>query len=41
MSFNPNQNQQITLNDRFINQTPRTQKIIMNSWCIDIEGILP
>lgn len=29
MSFKPNQNQQITLNDSFINQTPRTQKIII------------
>lgn len=38
MSFKPNQNQQITLNDSFIDQTPRTQKIIMNFWCIDIKG---
>ena len=40
MSFNPNQNQQITLNDSFINQTPRTQKIIMNSWCKDFADIV-
>ena len=40
MSFKPNQNQQITLNDSFINQTPRTQKIIMNSWCKDFADIV-
>ncbi len=40
MSFKPNQNQQITLNDSFINQTPRTQKIIMNSWCRDFADIV-
>lgn len=38
MSFKPNQNQQITLNDSFMNQTLRTQKIIMNSCSIDIDG---
>lgn len=31
MSFKINQNQQITLNDSFVNQTPRTQKMIMKS----------
>lgn len=40
MSFKPNQNQQITLNDSFINQTPRTQKIIINSWCKDFADIV-
>lgn len=40
MSFKLNQNQQITLNDSFINQTPRTQKIIMNSWCKDFADIV-
>ena len=40
MSFKPNQNQQITLHDRFINQTPRTQKMIMNSWCKDFADIV-
>ena len=40
MSFKTNQNQQITLNDSFINQTPRTQKIIMNSWCRDFADIV-
>lgn len=40
MSFKLNQNQQITLDDSFINQTPRTQKIIMNSWCRDFADIV-
>lgn len=40
MSFKLNQSQQITLNDSFINQTPRTQKIIMNSWCRDFADIV-
>lgn len=40
MSFKPNQNQQLTLNDSFINQTPRTQKIIMKSWCKDFADIV-
>ncbi|MGN0247243.1 MAG: transposase [Lachnospiraceae bacterium] len=35
MSFKTNQNQQLTLDDRFINQSSRTKKIIMNSWCKD------
>lgn len=39
-SFKPNQNQQLTLNDSFINQTPRTQKIIMKSWCKDFADIV-
>lgn len=40
MSFKPNQNQQITLHDSFTNQTPRTQKMIMNSWCKDFADIV-
>lgn len=40
MSFKPNQNQQITLHDSFINQTPRTQKMIMNSRCKDFADIV-
>lgn len=40
MSFKLNQNQQITLHDSFINQTPRTQKMIMNSWCKDFADIV-
>lgn len=40
MSFKPNQYQQITLDDSFINQTTRTQKIIMNSWCRDFTDIV-
>lgn len=40
MSFKLNQDQQITLNDSFVNQTPRTQKIIMNSWCKDFADIV-
>lgn len=40
MSFKTNQAQQITLNDSFVNQTPRTQKIIMNSWYRDFADIV-
>ena len=40
MSFKTNEYQQITLNDSFINLSPRTQKIIMNSWCKDFADIL-
>lgn len=40
MSFKPNQNQQITLHDSFINQSPRTQKMIMNSWCKDFADVV-
>ncbi len=40
MSFKSNQHQQLTLSDSFINQTPRTQKIIMNSWCKDFADIV-
>lgn len=40
MSFKANQNQQITLHDSFINQTPRTQKLIMKSWCKDFADIV-
>src|SRR5574344_205273 len=40
MSFKTNQNQQITLNDSFVNSTPRTQKIILNSWSKDFSDIV-
>lgn len=40
MSFKINQNQQITLIDSFIQQIPRTQKIIMNSWCKDFADLI-
>lgn len=40
MSYKANEHQQLTLNDRFINQSPRTQKIIMNSWCKDFSDIV-
>lgn len=40
MSYKANQSQQLTLNDSFINQTARTQKIIMNSWCKDFADIV-
>lgn len=40
MSFKINEYQQITLNDSFINLSPRTQKIIMNSWCKDFADIV-
>ena len=31
MSFKVNQSQQLTLDDSFLNLSPRTQKIVMNS----------
>lgn len=40
MSFKTNQNQQLTLTDSFINLSPRTQKIVMNSWCKDFANIV-
>lgn len=40
MSYKANPHQQLTLNDSFINQTPRTQKIMMNSWCKDFADIV-
>ena len=40
MSYKANSHQQLTLNDSFINQTPRTQRIIMNSWCKDFADIV-
>lgn len=40
MSFKTNQNQQITLTDSFVNQSPRTQRIVMNSWCKDFADIV-
>lgn len=40
MSFKPNQNQQLTLNDSFINLSPRAQKIVMHSWAKDFADIV-
>ena len=40
MSFKTNQNQQLTLDDSFINLSPRTQKIVMNSWAKDFSKIV-
>lgn len=40
MSFKKYSDQQITLNDSFLNQTPRTQKIIRNSWAGDFADIV-
>lgn len=40
MAFKTNDYQQLTLNDNFINLTPRTQKIVMNSWCKDFSDIV-
>lgn len=40
MSFKSNQYQQITLGDSFLNLSPRTQKIVMNSWCKDFADIV-
>lgn len=40
MSFKTNQNQQLTLTDRFVSLLPRTQRIVMNSWCKDFADIV-
>jgi len=40
MSFRVNDQQQITMHDSFMNQTPRTQKMVMNSWCKDFAEIV-
>ncbi len=40
MSFKTNQYQQITLNDSFVDLSPRIQKIVMNSWCKDFADIV-
>jgi hypothetical protein len=40
MSFKLNQNQQLTLNDSFINLSKRTKKIINASWCKDFADIV-
>ncbi len=40
MSFKQNQYQQLTINDSFMNQTTRTQKMILNSWCNDFAEIV-
>lgn len=40
MSFKTNQNQQLTLTDSFLNLSPRTQRIVMNSWSKDFAEIV-
>ena len=40
MAFRINDQQQITMHDSFLNQTPRTQKMIQNSWCKDFAEIV-
>ena len=40
MSFHINNQQQITIYDSYMNQTPRTQKMIQNSWCKDFADIV-
>lgn len=40
MSFKVNQSQQLTLDDSFLNLSPRTQKIVMNSWARDFADIV-
>ena len=40
MSFHLNDQQQMTMYDSYLNQTPRTQKMIRNSWCKDFADIV-
>jgi len=40
MSFKTNQNQQLTLDDSFVNLSPRTQKMVMDSWAKDFADIV-
>lgn len=40
MSFKTNQDQQLTLTDSFVSLSPRTQRIVMNSWCKDFADIV-
>lgn len=40
MSFKTNQYQQLTLTDSFLNLSPRTQRIAMNSWSKDFADIV-
>lgn len=40
MSFKPNTEQQITLDDNFVNLSPRTQRIIEKSWCRDFADMV-
>jgi len=40
MSFHLNDQQQMTMHDSYLNQTPRTQKMIQNSWCKDFADIV-
>lgn len=40
MSFKPNNSQQLTLDDSYINLSPRSQKMLMNSWCQEFADIV-
>ena len=40
MSFKKNDYQQMTLNDSFLNLSPRVKKIVENSWCSDFADIV-
>ena len=40
MSFKANQTPQLTLTDSFVKLSPRTQRIVMNSWCKDFADIV-
>ena len=40
MSFRVNDQQQVAMHDSFIHQTPRTQKMVMKSWCKDFADIV-
>lgn len=40
MSFKVNQNQQLTLDDSFLNVSSRTKRIVMNSWAKDFADIV-
>ena len=40
MSFKRNESQQLTLHDSFINMSPRSQKMLRNSWCQEFADIV-
>jgi hypothetical protein len=40
MSFRPNQSQQLTLTDSFLQLSKRSQKVLLNSWCKDFAEIV-
>ncbi len=40
MSFKKNDYQQMTLNDKYLNLTPRVKKIVENSWCSDFADVV-